>query len=606
MIQARNISRTLLPSIVCLLLLPAAAFAAEPVGHMSASPSAVQWQAGVDNEKIVLRVVAPDGTEFTKEFPSGSTPSFRLQDLGLGKISDGVYSYELLAVPRISPEVKRQLAAARAADDDVALERVQKAAHIGEAAKQSGTLTVANGMFLNSDAAEPRASVVRLPKSTSAATSAATSSAASTAATIHKIAPNDDVIADDLIVQGSACVGLDCVVNESFGFDTIRLKENNTRIKFDDTSTSTGFPNHNWQLTANDSASGGANKFSIEDITAATVPFTVTGSSPTNSLFVASNGKVGFGNAAPVLNLHVTATDTPAIRQEQTSGGGFTAWTWDIGANEANWFVRDVTSGSRLPLRIRPGAPTSSIDISASGNVGVGTASPSQKMHVFQTVDANSIVLSENTSNTTGANAAFQSKSDTAVLSFQSHATARTISRFGVTLGGWDEMLASAGNGLAIGTLGATPLILGTNSVNRLQIDGSTGAVTVSGNFTVTGTKNFAMPDPADAKKAIYYAALEGPEAGTYYRGTVKIVNGEAVIKLPGYFTRITEVERMTVQLTPVGAPGQLYVAERSPERIVIKTAKGTEDIEFDYLVQGVRKGYLNYEVVRDNNLPKE
>src|SRR5205085_5224679 len=67
----------------------------------------------------------------------------------------------------------------------------------------------------------------------------------------------DDVIPDDLIVQGSACIGLDCVNNESFGFDTIRLKENNTRIKFDDTSTGAGFPNHDWQLTANDSANGG-------------------------------------------------------------------------------------------------------------------------------------------------------------------------------------------------------------------------------------------------------------------------------------------------------------------------------------------------------------
>src|ERR1043165_4486302 len=160
----------------------------------------------------------------------------------------------------------------------------------------------------------------------------------------------DQVIADDLIVQGSACVGLDCVNNESFGFDTLRLKENNVRIKFDDTSTGTGFPNVDWQLTANDSASGGANKFSIEDITNSKVPFTITAAAPTNSLFVASTGKVGFGNSSPGLNLHITATDTPAIRQEQTNGGGFTAWTWDIGANEANWFVRDLTSGSRPPL----------------------------------------------------------------------------------------------------------------------------------------------------------------------------------------------------------------------------------------------------------------
>ena len=195
----------------------------------------------------------------------------------------------------------------------------------------------------------------------------------------------DDVIADDAIVQGSLCVGFDCVNNESFGFDTIRMKENNTRIKFDDTSTSAGFPNHDWQLTANDSASGGANKFSIEDITASSVPFTILGSAPNNSIFVDSTGRVGFHTATPVLDLHVNTSNTPAMRLEQNNSGGWTAQTWDIGANEANFFVRDVTGGSRLPLRIRPGAPTSSIDIAANGNVGIGTSSAGAKLHAFST-----------------------------------------------------------------------------------------------------------------------------------------------------------------------------------------------------------------------------
>ena len=186
----------------------------------------------------------------------------------------------------------------------------------------------------------------------------------------------DFVIPDDLIVQGSACVGLDCVDGEAFGFDTIRLKENNTRIKFDDTSTSVGFPNNDWQLTANDSASGGLNKFSIENTTVATVPFTVVGPAPNNSLFIASTGRVGLRTATPGLDLHISTSDTPAQRLEQTNAGGFSAQTWDIGGNEANFFVRDLTGGSRLPFRIRPGAPTSSVDINASGNVGIGTASP--------------------------------------------------------------------------------------------------------------------------------------------------------------------------------------------------------------------------------------
>jgi hypothetical protein len=575
------------------LAIASAAFAAKPIdapmalNNMSVSASAIQWQASGTFERVVLTISGPDGFMMTKEFASGA-PTLRLQDLG--KMADGSYTWELRGVPRVSDEVKARLNAARAADDDAAIAKIRAEAGLDHESTLSGGFMVLNSSFVTNKAEEPPAAGGKKIVANG----------------LQPGAPKaeDVVTADDEIIQGSLCVGLDCVVNESFGFDTIRLKENNTRIKFDDTSTSAGFPNNDWQLTANDSASGGQNKFSIEDITGAKVPFTITAGAPTNSLFVASSGKVGLGNSSPGLNIHITATDTPAIRQEQTNGGGFTAQTWDIGANEANWFVRDLTGGSRLPLRIRPGAPTSSVDISASGKVGIGTASPSQWLHAFQSADANSIVLSENSSNTANANAAFQSKSDTAVLSFQSHATARTISRFGVTLGGWNEMLSSAGNGLAIGTLGANSLILGTNSTNRLQIDGSTGAVTVSGNFTVTGVKNFAMPDPADANRAIFYASLEGPEAGTYFRGTAKTSNGEAVIEMPGYFSRITENERMTVQLTPVGAPGQIYVAEKTPQRIVIKAAQGAGDVEFDYFVQGVRKGYLDFQVERANNLP--
>ena len=46
----------------------------------------------------------------------------------------------------------------------------------------------------------------------------------------------DQVILDDLIVQGSTCTGFDCVNNEVFGLDSLRLKENNLRIKFEDIS----------------------------------------------------------------------------------------------------------------------------------------------------------------------------------------------------------------------------------------------------------------------------------------------------------------------------------------------------------------------------------
>jgi hypothetical protein len=196
----------------------------------------------------------------------------------------------------------------------------------------------------------------------------------------------DNVIPDDTIIQGSACIGLDCVNGESFGFDTLRLKENNTRIKFDDTSVGAGFPANDWTLVANDSASGGRNFFGIEDTTAGRMIFGVSAGAPANSLWVNSRGNVGLGTDNPLLALHLVRTDTPAIRLEQTNAGGFTAQTWDIGANEANFFIRDLTGGSRLPFRIRPGAPTSSIDIAANGFVGFGTASPTAQLHTTGTV----------------------------------------------------------------------------------------------------------------------------------------------------------------------------------------------------------------------------
>jgi hypothetical protein len=204
----------------------------------------------------------------------------------------------------------------------------------------------------------------------------------------------DQVIPDDLIVQGSICSGFDCVNNESFGTDTIRLKENNVRIQFDDTSSSAGFPTNNWQIRANDQSSGGASFLAFVDQGATangetgTIVFAVDAGAQANALRVNSSSNVGLGTATAALDFHVNTTDTPAIRLEQNNAGGFTAQTWDIGANEANFFIRDVTGGSRLSLRIRPGAPTSSIDIAANGNVGVGTGSPNTRLDIKQIEDS--------------------------------------------------------------------------------------------------------------------------------------------------------------------------------------------------------------------------
>jgi hypothetical protein len=583
-------------SIVALtiLALPVAAFASD-FGRASGGGSSIEWSLNISgHERVQLTVLAPNGNSWVRNFNAGRNPSFRILDLGTD-LEDGRYNYEMRVVPKISSDLKKKLEAARAAGDEAGARKLIKDAGI-VAPVQSGTFTILNGMMVSPDGVEADSNddVVGTSNPRGVSSNAVKPRLS--------ISTEDQVIADDLIVQSSICTGFDCVSGESFGFDTFRLKENNLRIHFDDTSASAGYPANDWRFIANDSGSGGGNFMAIEDSTAGRNVFVTEAGAPANALYVDSTGNIGISQSAPLLDLHITAGDTPAVRLEQSSASGFTAQTWDVGANEANFFVRDLTGGSRLSFRIRPGAPTSSIDIAASGKVGIGTASPDEQLDVVQNTDANIVVEVGNNSTGLSANAGFRSEADVASVSFQSHGSGRTISRFGKVLASWNEMLATAGNGLILGTNTATPLILGTNGAARLTID-STGNITVPGNFTVTGTKNFGVPDPADSSKAIYFSALEGPEAGTYYRGTAKTINGEVRIKMPGHFSRMTEKERMTVQLTPLGAPGQLYVASRSPEEIVIKVAEGAPDLEFDYLVQGVRKGYLNFEVERTNNL---
>ncbi len=195
-------------------------------------------------------------------------------------------------------------------------------------------------------------------------------------------APRDQVILDDLIVDGSICAGLDCVNGESFGFDTLRLKENNLRIKFQDTSTSASFPTNDWQITANESSNGGANKFSVDDIDGGRTPFTLEAGAPSHSLYVDDGGRIGLGTSTPVVEVHVKDGDTPTVRLEQDGSSGFTPQTWDLAGNETNFFVRDATNGSLLPFRIRPSAPSNSIYVDTNGNVGLGTSSPADDLQI--------------------------------------------------------------------------------------------------------------------------------------------------------------------------------------------------------------------------------
>lgn len=214
----------------------------------------------------------------------------------------------------------------------------------------------------------------------------------------------DQQILDDLIVTFSACVGNDCVNGENFGFDTLRLKENNLRLHFQDTSNSASFPSNDWRIVANDSSNGGANYLAIEDSTAGRIPFRVEAGAPANTLYVEADGDIGIKTANPAVDLHIVEGNTPTLRLEQDGSDGFTAQTWDVAGNETSFFVRDATNGSKLPFRIQPGASNASIYIASDGDVGFETTTPDGQFDVAHSADANNHAFLIDPSSNVGVN----------------------------------------------------------------------------------------------------------------------------------------------------------------------------------------------------------
>ena len=323
------------------------------------------------------------------------------------------------------------------------------------------------------------------------------------------------VFTEDLIVKGSNCVGLDCATSESFSFDTLRLKENNLRIHFDDTSSSAAFPNNDWRITINDSDNNGENRFSIDDATANRTPFTIEAGAPSHALYVDSTGQIGVGQKDPVVEMHVTDGDSPTLRLNQDGSNGWTPQTWDIAGNETNFFVRDVTNGSKLPFKIKPGAPDNSLFIAASGNIGLGATNPGSNLVIK---DAPPIMTFENSSTNVNwfiknggvdSNLTFSTTHGTAHLTIDNNASTtanRTMLalenngppniQFHNTNTGidWyfqmntdDDFVISHGTVSDFKIREDGTFIVGPNNQENLKINGGNGAATFGGTLTVTG-----------------------------------------------------------------------------------------------------------------------
>jgi len=511
--------------IACLALAPALnAQSARNVAEVRFGSAGVELVPVVEYSTLVLTVSGPDGFYHQAELGAGETPILSLFDKAGNVLADGIYKYEL----RVGP------AEVRSREVLGGTQGLEGRPASGAARIQYGTFSIQGGAFVDAAVQEPG------PEAGRGAGSGE-----------NRLAAKDFVILDDLIVDGSACIGFDCVNGESFGFDTIRLKENNLRIKFDDTSTAASFPRNDWQITANDSANGGASKFSIDDISGSRTPFTIEAGARSHSLYVDEGGRLGLRTSTPSTEIHTIDGDTPTLRLQQDGSSGFAPQTWDVAGNETNFFIRDVTNGSKLPFRIRPGAPTSSIYIDVDGDVGFGTSSPDFDLDI-----------DDGTSDP--ANFVVRGTSGSMILQDQDATSGRQAAQNLVSAGTWrlrglsDDLSAQTVRGITVDLADGDVGILCDSSLSADLTVGSQGSCSSGTRSTMNaGDTTFTASSSRTIKKdvkplrvddildrignvAVYeYDFIEGPEDRiglmaedfhqVFQRGSDQLLSGQEV-----------------------------------------------------------------------------
>ncbi len=285
-----------------MVLLATAASAAvrTPIADFSTGAAGAEWTplAG-DYDHLVLTVSGPGGAYLRQEFPSGMYPSFGLFDEAGAAMPDGLYKWELTLIPNVDSSMSARMAEARAAGQD-GLEVLAP-----ERSRQTGFFSIAEGSFVSTDVAEPD------PAAASGSGESRTSIPGDPQGLVLSIS--------DGVIRNSLCVGFDCPNSPTFSDSTILMMENNTRIKFGDTSSTASFPRNDWEIEANSNVNGGANYLGFNDCgtsdndggCATDLVFAVEAGARSSALYVESDGDVGIGTSNPVVDLHVVRRRHP-------------------------------------------------------------------------------------------------------------------------------------------------------------------------------------------------------------------------------------------------------------------------------------------------------
>ena len=191
---------------------------------------------------------------------------------------------------------------------------------------------------------------------------------------------------EDTYIEGSLGVGFNINCEDDLYEKTLYVSDFNIRVYFDDASSSSGtFANNDWEIEINGSgntSSGATNHFAIRDSTGGTVPFKIMAGAPDNSLYTSADGNIGIGTNTPSARLRVDG-DIKIGYSDAYMLGGYDAMWWN--STSGGTIIGTTDPGGSVSVHVN-GAMSHRFD--ETGNVGIGTLSPTAKLDVAGDIHA--------------------------------------------------------------------------------------------------------------------------------------------------------------------------------------------------------------------------